>query len=262
LHHTGLGIGVVGGSEHGDEDLRLADFTAGFVHHRCRLAGIIDKDLVARRVVLATGAIERPIVFANNDLPGVMLASAVRTYQLQFAVKCGRRAVVFTNNDSAYECVSALMGGSVPISAVVDARPEGPGSAAREIVESAGVELLCGWAVVNAMGKKQLTGVELMALADGGARVSGQARHIDCDLLCVSGGWNPTVHLFSQSQGKLRYDEGIASFVPDESRQAERSAGAKGTAEIMTIACAVGPSSVSETSIVASQPAGVIACSL
>jgi len=180
----------------------------------------------AGRVVLATGAIERPIVFACNDLPGVMLASAVRTYQLQYAVKCGRRAVVFTNNDSAYECVSALTGGGVPVSAVVDARMAGPGDAAREVVDSAGVELLSGYAVVSALGKKSVTGVEVMALADGGDRVSGKARRIDCDLLCVSGGWNPTVHLFSQSQGKLRYDERIASFVPDQSRQAERSAGA------------------------------------
>jgi sarcosine oxidase, subunit alpha len=180
----------------------------------------------ARRVVLATGAIERPMVFAGNDLPGVMLASAVRTYQLQYAVKCGRRAVVFTNNDSAYECVSALMGGGVPVAAVVDARSGGPGHAARAIAESAGVELLCGYAVVGTLGKKQLSGVEVMALADGASRISGPLRRIECDLLCVSGGWNPTVHLFSQSQGKLRYDEQIASFVPDESRQAESSAGA------------------------------------
>ena len=180
----------------------------------------------ARRVILATGAIERPIVFAGNDLPGVMLASAVRAYQLQYAVKCGRRAVVFTNNDSAYECVSALTAGGVPVSLVVDARPGGPGSGARAIVDRAGVELLSGYGVVNVLGKKAVTGVEVMALADGASRVDGKPRRIDCDLLCVSGGWNPSVHLFSQSQGKLRYDEGIASFVPDQSRQAERSAGA------------------------------------
>lgn len=180
----------------------------------------------AKRVILATGAIERPIVFASNDLPGVMLASAVRSYQLQFAVKCGRRAVVFTNNDSAYECVSTLMTGGVPVSLVVDARAQGAGERARAIAADAGVECLNGYAVVNALGKKHLTGVEVMALADEGSRVSGSVRRIDCDLLCVSGGWNPSVHLFSQSQGKLRYDEGITSFVPDQSRQAERSAGA------------------------------------
>lgn len=164
----------------------------------------------ARRVILATGSIERPIVFAGNDLPGVMLASAVRTYQLQYAVKCGRRAVVFTNNDSVYACVTALMSGGVPVSAVVDSRTGGPGEAARRIVAGAGVELLTGYAVVGALGKKQVTGVEIMALADGGSRVSGPARRIDCDLLCVSGGWNPTVHLFSQSQGRLRYEIGRA----------------------------------------------------
>ncbi len=180
----------------------------------------------AGRVVLATGAIERPFVFAGNDLPGIMLASAVQTYQHQYAVKCGRRAVVFTNNDSAYGCVSALTGGGVPVSAVVDSRASGPGDGARGIVEAAGVELLCGHGVVRARGKKGVEGVEVMALASDGARVSGRARNIDCDLLCVSGGWNPTVHLFSQSQGKLRYDDALTTFVPDESRQAERSAGA------------------------------------
>jgi len=180
----------------------------------------------AKHVVLATGAIERPIVFADNDLPGVMLASAVRTYQLQYAVKCGRRAVVFTNNDSAYACVAALMGGGVPVSAVIDARSGGPGDAARQIAASAGVELVCGHAVVKALGKKSVQGVEVMALADGGHALAGNARRIDCDLVCVSGGWNPTVHLFSQSQGQLRYDDSLTSFVPGESRQAERSAGA------------------------------------
>ena len=204
---------------------RVADHTAAPDPHqpRQRLWWVR-----ARRVVLATGAIERPIVFANNDLPGVMLASAVRTYQLQYAVKCGRRAVVFTNNDSAYACVSALMGGGVPVSAVVDARSNGPGDAARAIAQSVGVEILSGQAVVSTLGRKCVTGVEVMALADGGKRVAGKARRIDCDLVCVSGGWNPTVHLFSQSQGKLRYDEAVTSFVPDESRQAERSVGAAG----------------------------------
>ncbi|MDX1434904.1 MAG: 2Fe-2S iron-sulfur cluster-binding protein, partial [Gammaproteobacteria bacterium] len=168
----------------------------------------------ARRVVLATGAIERPLVFAENDLPGVMLASAVRTYQLQYAVKCGRRAVVFTNNDSAYDTLAALMGGGVPVSAVVDSRHAGPGRAARAIVDAAGIELLCGHVVTRARGRKRVAGVEVAALADTGELARGTARSIDCDLVCVSGGWNPTVHLFSQSQGTLRYDEALTSFVP------------------------------------------------
>jgi sarcosine oxidase subunit alpha len=180
----------------------------------------------ARRVVLATGAMERPLVFANNDLPGVMLASAARTYALEYAVKCGRRAVVFTNNDSAYQAMATLMKCSVPVAAVVDSRAAGPGEEARALVKAAGVECLTGHAVVSAEGKKEVSGVQVMALESGAAAVSGPTRRIDCDLLCVSGGWNPTVHLFSQSQGSIRYDETIASFVPGESRQAERSAGA------------------------------------
>ncbi|MDH3695342.1 MAG: sarcosine oxidase subunit alpha family protein, partial [Gammaproteobacteria bacterium] len=180
----------------------------------------------AKQVVLGTGAIERPIVFAQNDVPGVMLASAVKNYALQHGVKCGKRAVVFTNNNSAYETVTALRDAGVEVAAVVDSRQ------ASEVgdvnADLSGVEVLHGHVVVGTRGSKQVTAVNVMRF--DGQNVSGDSRRIECDLLCVSGGWNPTVHLFSQSQGKLRFDDDIAAFVPGESRQAERSAGAcKGT---------------------------------
>ncbi len=180
----------------------------------------------AKQVVLATGAIERPIVFAQNDVPGVMLASAVKNYALQHGVKCGKRAVVFTNNNSAYETVAALRNTGVEVAAVVDSRQAG--EAGDVNADLSGVEVLHGHVVVGMRGTKQVSAVNVMQY--DGQNVSGESRRIECDLLCVSGGWNPTVHLFSQSQGKLRFDDDIAAFVPGESRQAERSVGAcKGT---------------------------------
>ncbi len=179
----------------------------------------------ARQVVLATGSIERPLVFADNDRPGVMLASAAQSYVNRFAVRPGANAVVFTNNDTAYQAAFDLDASGVTVSAFVDLRAEVPDHLAARLAEL-GIALFKGQAVVATHGGQHLRGVEIMALDDSGTVCLGAGRRIDCDLLCTSGGWNPTVHLFSQSQGKLRYEPGIASFVPDRSKQAERSAGA------------------------------------
>ncbi len=178
----------------------------------------------AQRVVLATGALERPLVFAGNDRPGVMLASAAAGYAVQYAVQCGKRAVLFTNNDSAYESLPALQQAGVDIAGVVDARVDGPGTRAAERASHVGGERFNGYLVVRTRGSKALSAVTIMRRSGG--QLSGDERQLECDLLCVSGGWNPTVHLFSQSQGKLRYDAEATCFVPDESRQAERSVGA------------------------------------
>ncbi|MSO92643.1 MAG: sarcosine oxidase subunit alpha family protein [Rhodospirillales bacterium] len=179
----------------------------------------------AKEAVLATGAIERPLVFGNNDRPGVMLASAAQAYANRFAVRPGSRAVVFTNNDSAYEAALDLARAGVSVAAVIDAR-EDPGPAARRVRE-AGIESIPGHAVINVQGGRKLKAAEVMAInGDGTACAGGDWRAIPCDLLAVSGGWNPAVHLFSQSRGKLRFDDRIAALVPGESFQRERSAGA------------------------------------
>ena len=179
----------------------------------------------AKQVVLATGAIERPLVFGGNDLPGVMLASAVREYARRYAVRCGRRAVVFTNNDDAYRTALALQRQGVEVRAVVDARAEGPGPDALAAVEGAGIEVRRGHVVVEAKGTKALEAVRIAQYHPERGTVS-DVRRVPCDLLCMSGGYSPAVNLFSQSQGQLAYDERLAAFVPGESRQAERSAGA------------------------------------
>jgi sarcosine oxidase, subunit alpha len=179
----------------------------------------------ARKVVLATGAIERPLVFGENDRPGVMLASAARTYVNRYAVRPGNRAVVFTNNDSAYGAALDLQAAGIKISAIVDVRADGGGAMAAKARDS-GIECLNGHVITYVEGTKQVSAAKVMALNAAGDACTGEARTFICDLVCVSGGWNPTVHLYSQSGGKAVFDETLAAFVPGASRQAERSAGA------------------------------------
>lgn len=180
----------------------------------------------AKQVVLATGAIERPLVFADNDRPGIMLAGAVRTYVNRYAALPGRRAVVFTNNDSAYLTALDLHAAGVAVQAVVDLRPVPDGELPRR-VRNAGIEILPGHAIVATEGRARLNRVKVMRLSEDGAAVqAGMETLIECDLLAVSGGWNPAVHLFSHSRGKLAFDPVEATFVPGRSFQAERSAGA------------------------------------
>ena len=177
----------------------------------------------ARQVVLATGAIERPLVFCNNDRPGVMLASGVSEYIHRYGVLPGSRVVVFTNNDSAYRTAFDLLDAGAKVEAVVDARPAGHRSAeARE----RGLEVINRHAVIDVRGTKRIRGVQLMTLSGDGGSVSGRVRRLECDLLAVSGGWSPTVQLHAQSGARPVYDSKQAGFVPGASVQAERSAGA------------------------------------
>lgn len=178
----------------------------------------------ARCVVLATGAHERPLVFADDDRPGIMLAGAARTYVNRYGVVPGRTAVVFTNNDGAYPVALDLADAGVAVAAIVDARPDAAGAWPQK-ARAHGIEVLAGHAVVATAGERRVASAEVMALDSGGG-LSGEARAIACDLIATSGGWSPAVHLFSQSQGKLRYDDRLAGFVPDRAAQAQRSAGA------------------------------------
>lgn len=164
----------------------------------------------ARRVVLATGAHERPLVFADNDRPGVMLASAARTYVNRYAVAPGRRAVVFTAGDSAYPAALDLTDAGVEIAAVLDARGDPPGEWARRCARR-GIPVRAGHHVIGTEGGYRLTAVRT---APAGTDETVAGGSIDCDLLLVSGGWDPAVHLFSQSGGGLEADEAAATFVP------------------------------------------------
>ncbi|MGC0336228.1 sarcosine oxidase subunit alpha family protein [Streptomyces sp. SLBN-8D4] len=185
----------------------------------------------ARQVILATGAHERPLVFAGNDRPGVMLAGAVRTYLNRYAVSPGSRAVVSTANDSAYDTVADLHRAGIDIAAVVDARPELSDRAA-EVVVATGVRVLTGSTVVDTSGDHRLTGVTVQAL-DAEGQLTGEPESFVCDLLAVSGGWSPVVHLHSQRQGTLRWDSDLVAFVPDGAVRDQQVVGAaRGTYDL------------------------------
>ncbi len=172
----------------------------------------------AARVVLATGALERPLVFPDNDRPGIMLASAVEHYIARWAVLPGQTSVVFTDNDSAYATAHALIDAGGRVAALVDARAAPP-TAFVEALRGRGVEVVLGGVVVGVEGRG---GLKAVKVRDQG----GQSQRIAADLLAVSGGWNPTAHLFSQSGGRLMWDESLAAFRPGTSVQAEVSTGA------------------------------------
>ncbi len=179
----------------------------------------------AHQVVLATGAIEQQLVFSDNDRPGIMLAGAGRTYLNRYAVKPGSRAVVFTNNDGAYGAALDLQKAGVSVAAVVDLRtaPEGPLS---EQAEAAGLPILAEHAIVATRGAKRVGQVAVAPLGPEGDRITGDGEGVECDLVLCSGGWSPTVHLFSQSGGRLAWDELRGCFLPDTPAQATHVAGA------------------------------------
>ncbi|WP_329276725.1 sarcosine oxidase subunit delta family protein [Streptomyces sp. NBC_01451] len=198
----------------------------------------------ARRVVLATGAHERSLAFADNDRPGVMLAASARTYVNRHGVLPGRRAVVFTTNDSAYAAALDLTAAGAEVRAIVDTRPY-PGEWA-ERARAAGIEVLAGHAVVGTEGGAEvgteadarLTAVTVAPYTGelAGAGAATDQREFAADLLLVSGGWNPVAHLFSQAGGRLRYDDALGTFVPDSCRQAVEVAGsATGAPDLPTV---------------------------
>jgi sarcosine oxidase subunit alpha len=178
----------------------------------------------AKQVVLATGALERPLVFHENDRPGIMLAGAVRTYMNRYGVLPGKRVLVFTNNDSAWQTAFDLQDAGAEIAAIVDLRSDLDEGLALAALKR-GLTVMPSTAVVGTSGRERVNAVCLSSLgADG--KLKGSVSRMNCDLVAVSGGWNPNVALFAQSRGKLRWDDELTSFRPGMSWQAEQSAGA------------------------------------
>lgn len=178
----------------------------------------------ARQVVYATGAYERPVAFDDNDRPGIMLAGSARTYLNRFGVLPGRQAVVFTTNDSAYPAALELADAGVRIAAVVEAREEVPAHW-RTACDERGIEIRAGHVVTGTSGVERVSRAHVAPFSRGHL---GERQGIDCDLLLVSGGWNPAVALFSQARGTLRYDAGIGAFVPAQAQGSVRTAGSAG----------------------------------
>ncbi|KQT87482.1 sarcosine oxidase subunit alpha family protein [Aurantimonas sp. Leaf443] len=177
----------------------------------------------AGRVVIASGAHERPLVFANNDRPGIMLAESVRAFLNRYAVAPGRRIVFATSGASAYTAAldARRLGLDVTI---VDIRLEADCGPELRDAREAGIAVLAGHTVIGATGTKRVSGLVVAPIGTGG-RIGAHAT-LPCDCVGMSGGWTPSVHLFSQSRGKLAFDAALDAFVPGQSVQAEVSAGA------------------------------------
>ncbi len=167
----------------------------------------------AGRIITATGAIERPLSFAGNDVPGVMLASAVRDYVVNFGVSVGDRTVIVTNNDDAYRTAIALVQAGLMVPAILDARPTGGGALAEE-ARALGIRVETGKAIAKVHGGKRVTGVSVCLQAGEGAALE----EIKCEAVAMSGGWSPVVHLWSHCGGKLIWDDAHAMFRPDPAR--------------------------------------------
>jgi sarcosine oxidase subunit alpha len=177
----------------------------------------------AAQVVIATGAIERPLVFPENDRPGIMLADAARTYVNRYGAIPGKRAVVATACDSAYLAALDLKQAGVEIAAIVDTREEG--GALTPSVRAMGLRVETGATICGTRGLRRVSSVDL-----------GRGDVVPADLLLMSGGWTPTLHMFSQSRGKLAWNADMQAFLPGKSAEAERSAGAcRGTYDLEAV---------------------------
>jgi sarcosine oxidase subunit alpha len=170
----------------------------------------------AAQVIVASGALERPIAFANNDRPGIMMASAVRALVERYATAPGMNGVIFTNNDDAYLTALKLNEAGVGVARIIDVRA----NASSELVEAArkaGLQVQTGAAIAGvetSSGGKNISAIKVAPYAKGRGRVVNEEK-VACDFVAVSGGFNPVVHLWCHNAGKLKFDDTIHSFRPD-----------------------------------------------
>jgi len=172
----------------------------------------------SRQTILASGAIERPLVFPDNDRPGIMLADSARHYLNRYAARAGNRAVIYTNNDSAYLAALDLHASGITVAAVVDLRKE-PHSESVRRVRELGIKVYDGYEITGTHGYFRIKQVDIRPGQNNSNKPADQVR-IKCDLLCTSGGWDPTLHLLSQAGGKLEYNIKPSCFVPRQQQPA------------------------------------------
>jgi len=178
----------------------------------------------AKKVILATGSIERPLVFDGNDRPGIMLSSAVKKYLNFYGVKCGNKIIIFTNNDSAYETAIELHNKNLKVQAIVDIREESSGDLPKKCNEL-GLKIYWKHTIVSSSGHTKVKNVSVMKLSKDNSVVIGKKINIKCDSVAMSGGWTPAVHLFTQSGGKLDFNNQNFCFYPKKTTQNQISIG-------------------------------------
>lgn len=168
--------------------------------------------IVAKRVVLATGAIERPLVFGDNDRPGVMMSAAARTYLHRYGVAVGQRPVVFTATDDGWATAFAMARSNISVQAVLDTRTK-ISAALLSGAKRAGIHTMLGAEVIGTHGARALTGVTVRK-HDGGSE------SLKADVLCMSGGWNPNIALSTHLGGRPRWSDELSVFLPSDLRGA------------------------------------------
>ena len=169
----------------------------------------------AKKVIVATGSIERPLIFNNNDRPGILLSSAIKKYSDYYGVVCGKENILFTNNDSAYETAISLFNKGIKINAIIDIR-EKVNSEITNHAEKIGIKIYNSYTIVDTSGYRRIKEVSIMKLSKDGQSVTGSKIKIKCNCLGISGGWTPAVHLFTQSGGKLKFDNEDNVFIPSK----------------------------------------------
>ena len=179
----------------------------------------------AKQVVLATGALERPLVFAHNDLPGVMLASSVCAFINRYAVRPGRRLLLCTTNDNAYQAALDWRESGGEVAAVLDVR-EQPGGELVAAARDQGIEVISGHGIIEALGRRRVRGALAAPLNPAGDGLIGPAQPLPCDLIASSGGWSPVIHLSSHRGAKPQWSDALAGFLPAPSSPQAQSAGA------------------------------------
>jgi len=176
----------------------------------------------AKEVIVSTGSIERPLVFGNNDRPGIMLASAAKEYMKVYGVLAGKKPIIFTNNDSAYDTAIEFKKNEVdPL--VVDIRTNSESSVVQE-AKNLNINIKFSHGIVNSKGYLRVNSATIGKL-NGDKSGYESLENVSCDCICVSGNWTPTVHLSSQSGNKLKFDAKINAFIPSQSRQNESTIG-------------------------------------
>jgi len=225
------------------ENVRVLNRTTAFGYYDHNFAGLLERRgsnasrgeinrsrqrlwrVRAKQVVLATGAIERPMIFSDNDRPGVMLAGAVRAYVNRYGTAPGNKVCIFTNNDSAYRTALELHDAGVSVQTIIDVR-DGPDGDLPLAAMSRGIEVIDNSAITGVTGNKGVKSIEVMSLNADASGVTGDARQIDCDLVGSSSGWNPALHLHSHSGGKAVFEDERAIFVPGPTLQNNQCCGA------------------------------------
>ena len=176
----------------------------------------------AKEVIVSTGSIERPLVFGNNDRPGIMLASAAKEYIKVYGVLVGKKPIIFTNNDSAYDvAIEFKKNGIDPL--VVDTRINSESSVVKE-AKNLNINIKFSHGVVNSKGYLRVNSATIGKLSSDKSSYE-HFENVPCDCICVSGNWTPSVHLSSQSGNKLKFNEKISAFIPNQSCQNESSIG-------------------------------------